>query len=402
MSDYGDSGDPGGYGVDDYGSPPVTVPAGTPITPQVIPRTAIPDMEIPVMPIRVATPGVHTKARTGPVTSPLHLQGLGEFTVSGACSIRALSRVAFRFFTEVAEGRTQPSLATLEVYRRLYNARRGGFANGFSGAAQALLPTNLPAAEWNDALRQTVAIVLAGGLGNGHPAIETLSSMPPAISGLTAWFIALQRNLSPGNLAFLREYLEVPMPTGANPITVLSAYVNDDLRRCTPSSTPTPPPPSSPPVVARNPTSSSPATGGGASAGGAPGTMPSGVPVSSGTHSLLLFGLVGLVGWGLLKAVTDKPGGRAAKPSRLGEFSNPDLAEKARKAAIADAPRMKCVASREYRSTVSMDETAGPKGLGLSKSLLKIPPTAAAAIEELYFEELGKLKPGKICDWVMR
>lgn len=384
MSDYGDN----GYGVDDYGSAAdeVTIPAGTPLTPQVIPRLEVPKFPTPM---------------TGPVVSKMSLAGLqlGDFTPSGTCSIRALSRVAYRFFTQLQNGDTSAALVTLGVWRSLYNARRNGFVGGFSPVAQALLPASLPQVEWSDALRQAMAVVIAGGLGAGHPALAILESLPVSMASVGAWFLRFQGALVPGNIAFLREYVDILMPSGSTPAQVLTAYVNDDLSSCTAPAVATPPPPTSPPVVPRNTGAPTSPAGGGRGGAGAGGGAPSPItsaaaPVSSSTGMWMTAGLVAFAGYGLYLAVKDKPS--SPKVSKLGEFKHPDLVEKAKKAAKADGKMMKCIAGPELYGTTSMDELAGPKGERLARVLAKMDPADANSIEAVYFAELAKHQP-RVC-----
>jgi hypothetical protein len=385
MSEYGI--DDGGYGVDDYGGGNVTVPAGTPYTPEVIPR-----VEIPVMP-----PPPPRAPRGG-------LSGLGELSPIGVCVVRALDQVAYRFFQEVATGTTVQALSTLNVYRALYNTHRGSVVPGLPAVYQSL-PTTLAAAEWSTPMRQVVSNMFAVALGTGHPALAALASLPPAISGITAWFTSFQRALVPGDLATLRAYLEIPTVTGTAPDVALARTVVDDLRTCGVTPPPAPPaPPSAPPRANPAPTQQVVSGGrSGAGAGGASTTSSAGasviqqsaIGVGRGVGSMLTLGLVAFGAYGLYLAINDKSGG--ASPSKLGLYSQPELAEKARKAATHDATKMKCLIPAAERATVSFDETAGPKGYALSKKLTKIPAAEANAIEALYWTELEALKPGKIC-----
>ncbi len=120
----------------------------------------------------------------------------------------------------------------------------------------------------------------------------------------------------------------------------------------------------------------------------------SALPVGSATGNLMTIGLVALVGFGLYKAVNEKP--PPAKPSRLGEYKHPDLVLKAKRAAARDSKDVRCVIAADERAQASMDESAGPSGERLAAILAKMPPADASAIEAVYFAELEKLVP-KIC-----
>lgn len=208
---------------------------------------AVPDMHVDMAPGAPSAPAPASPAQPfkgNPVPSKMRLAtlrhntrfgGLGDFSPEGVCAVNALAKLIWRFFSQVNDGTTLDALATLNVYRSLYNYNRALLAPGFTPAAAAALPASLPDAAWTADVRTSTELVLVGALGSSDSAlVSAISAMPTSMAQLPNWWTGLSRSasLNASDLAALRTYIEIPMPRSADPATILAAYVADDLRAC--------------------------------------------------------------------------------------------------------------------------------------------------------------------------
>ncbi len=275
-NEYGDEID--GYmdeGISNYGVPPSL--ADNIATPKAAPPT-------PARPAAPAPPRVQNFApptpRTGPMVSVL-FRGLGDFDILGRCAIVALSRVAWLFWAKVADGQTNIALGVLELYRSLWNLKRDAIASGFIGHGAEHLPGILPAAEWSQQMRYSMAYSLAGATGFQTDIANVLARMPDSMAALPAWFATLTSTLPAADLPSARTYVDAPLPTTGDPVRYYANYVRDDLSQCGTPAAPTPPAtqtyqtqaPQGQTVAPFRP-SSSPSGGGAAPGTGGPGSSP--------------------------------------------------------------------------------------------------------------------------------
>lgn len=220
--------------------------------------------------------------------------GLGDFTPEGRCVLTTLSKLLWRFFSQVADGQTMAALTTLAVYQSLYNLKRNVIAPGFSPAVVAGLPLRLPDVSWSQPMIDSAKLVLAGAFGPNAAVIAVLRAMPQNMGAVGAWFPTLRNAAPPEDLATLRAYQDAPTPVGSDPARILSAYVADDLVECQgPRVAPAPPPPPPPPRVN---------TGSGSTASGAP---PPTQRVREGGLGFFGFALLALAGYGAWLAYQD-------------------------------------------------------------------------------------------------
>lgn len=186
------------------------------------------------------------------------LSGLGDFSPEGACTVTALAKLLWRFFTQVTDGNTQDALVTLSVYRSLYNMKRAVVAAGFSAAAQGQLPVTIPDTSWSQPMMASAVLLLLGAYGPTDTAVvNVLRTMPLNMAALATWFPNLRNATTPEEATALRAYSDAPMPVGdPNPARILAAYVVDDLHACNPAAaappipTPSAPAPTPAPFVA--------------------------------------------------------------------------------------------------------------------------------------------------------
>ncbi len=320
--------------------------------------------------------------------------GLGDFTPSAICELRTLSKLAYLFFVNVSTGDTQKALATLSVYRSLYNASRHTIATGFSTAAQAVLPVAIANAAWATDTIRAISLTMQATLGASNAALTTaLEAMPANMAQLAAWFPALQAAVGAEDAA-LRDYANTP--TSGDYATSIGAIARDDLTNClTPApAAPTAAPAGTPFVLSPGPSSTTylPApvqtTYTPAPSASGPGSAAAVTGRGSGMLTAVLFGLVAYGGYLAFKD-SDKAGKLSAVPV------DDRMLARARRAALSDVKHMKCLPTADARRRVSMDELAGPKGEKLAEALAALPPESAMPVEELYFGELDRLAPGR-------
>ncbi len=186
--------------------------------------------------------------RTGPLVTPLVLQGLsnlGEFDRAGICAVAALSRLGWLFFSKVQDGQTLGALGVLELYRSVWNWKRDILMPGFAGHSPEHVPGILPQAVWTTPMRQSFAYVFAAMANYSPITAGILATMPANMSELPAWFPRLRNSFTASAQSLLRAYVESPMPSSGDPIAYLARFVRDDLNQCmgTPRTEATPPPP---------------------------------------------------------------------------------------------------------------------------------------------------------------
>jgi hypothetical protein len=300
---------------------------------------AVPDMEVELAPFK-GNPLPSQMQLQSPVPSQMHLKGtlqhstrfggLGEFTPEAVCAIRALDKLVWRFFSQVNDGSTLDALTSLNLFRSLYNHKRATIAPGFSTAEQGVLPQVLNENAWTQDMIRAVVMSLLGGLGRSDARIPTkLGQIPTSMAQLPSWWTGLRDMLTPADLQALRGYIEVPLPTGVDPTTIIARYVQEDLQACAAGSSPTAsaPAPSAPApsAPAPAPVRFDPATGRmvtlppvlltipGGSGGGAPpprNTSPSETTSSGGARAssgigLLGFALIAIAAYGAYLAYED-------------------------------------------------------------------------------------------------
>lgn len=350
---------------------------------------------------------------------------LGDFAPrsDGACSVNALAKLLWRFYSQIAAGLPIDALGTLNLFRSLYGHKLEAIRGGFDARLAAGLPATLPDTAWTPDMRSAAELVLIGALGQTNAAAATgLASMPRVMSDLGAWWNTFRSSaaLNDADRTALRGYIDVPLPTGVDPNAIIASYVNDDLGACR-AGAPAPAPPAvvftpagggaSPATASQTircwdgsvvpvgvpcpPQPGAPggsgggggalvATGGGSGGGGQPSSGPSATVVLGG------LAIAGLVAYGLWKASQDKPGEPAlGAAAGLGDVP-PELRAKAEAAAKRDArvPGRTCVPSANLRRSVSMDEWGGPAGEKLAEELFKMPVAQANEAETVYFHAL--------------
>lgn len=322
----------------------------------------------------------------------LRALSLGAFTPAAMCELKSLAKLAYLFFTNVSTGDTHKALAVLGVFRFLYNDSRATIYPGFDAAIQAALPVSVPDVSWSAEMQRAIGFSLAGALGSSSPARPTLANLPGNMAAIATWFPTFRNALPAEDIATITDYAN--QPTSGDYASAVAAIVRDDLSSCLAPSAPAPSPPAptpapgatfvlspSPPTQTANTSLAPRSSSGGSSAA-----------VTGSGSGFLTFALLSLVGWGAWLAFKD---GEESKKSKLsGAPATDGLAEKARKAAAADAPKMKCLPTALARTRVSMDELAGKRGEKLAEQLVTLPPKEALKIEEIYFSELDRIRPG--------
>lgn len=282
-------------GYSDISTPPSA--ASAPPAPQPQPQAA------PRPPVQNFAPPA---PRTGPMVTVL-FRGLGDFDVAGRCAIVALSRVAWLFWSKVADGQTTAALGILELYRSLWNLKRDSIASGFVGHGVEHLPGILPAAEWSQPMRYSMAYAMAGATGFYTDVANVLARMPDSMAALPQWFQQITAALPASDLPALRAYVDSPLPMSGDPAIYYANYVRDDLSRCgAPATAPAPAPtqyqtqaPQGQSIAPFRP-APSPTPGGSATPGtGGPGASSSG----GGLFSLLA--MLALIGYGGYLAIQD-------------------------------------------------------------------------------------------------
>lgn len=264
---------------------------------------------------------------------PAGMRGLSDFTPQAACEITTLAKLAYLFLQQTSDGNTQLALGTLGLFRSLYNDSQATIAPGFSAQAASILPATIPDTSWSQQMQYAMALSLVAAVGQSNAAFTTaVGAIPSSMVGVPAWFTSIHNALSPTDLTAIGAYVNSPMPTGQDPLTILTAYVRDDLSSClgtaapTPSPTPSPTPapvilpsqirplPSLIPVL-RLPTPAAQQPPTGQPQSGQPQTAPVLAPSSgSGLVTLALIAFGGLIGYGAWLAYKD---GQIAKGKRL-------------------------------------------------------------------------------------
>ena len=250
--------------------------------------------------------------RTGPMVSVLY-RGLGDFDVVGRCAIVALSRVAWLFWSKVADGQTTVALGILELFRTLWNLKRDSIASGFIGHGQEHLPGILPAAEWSQQMRYAMAYSIAGATGFYTDVANVLARMPDNMAALPPWFRTLTTALPAADLPLVRTYVDAPLPSSGDPAVYYAGYVRDDLSQCgvpaqSPSTYTAVPQPPQPQQMAPFAPASSPSGGSGQPGTGGPGSggsSSSGSSGSSGGGNIALLFMLALLGYGGYLAYQD-------------------------------------------------------------------------------------------------
>ena len=356
---------------------------------------------------------------TGPLVSPLALGGalppsgassppprrglaggLGTFTPLAVCELKALSRLSYLFLTHVSAGDTQKALAVLGVFRALYNDAQATIRTGFSTSAQAALPASLPETAWTTQMQVAMGLSLTAALGESNTALRTaISNMPGNMAALAALFPTFQASLAPGDTS-IADYANTPVMTRSDYGAAVGAIARDDLQSCIAPAAPAPttsdqfyraPSGTTLRVPTPAPTPSGGGAGGGSTSTGTGSRSSSGgpAPVGGTAGNIMTIAFLALVGYGAYLAFV-----KDGQTPNKGLSGAPDLLDKARKAAKADAPKMKCVANKEMRQRVSMDELVGPRGYKLAEQIAALPPAQAHPIEDAYFAELERLRPG--------
>jgi hypothetical protein len=257
--------------------------------------------------------------RGNPVMSPLRhdtrFGGLGEFSADAVCSLRALDKLAWRFFWQVNEGSTLDALTTLNVFRALFNRKRAAIAPGFTAQQQTVLPVSLTENAWDQAMIRAVVLSFVGGLGTSDARlVQTLGNIPQSMAALPNWWTGFRDMLPAVDQQVLRAYIEVPMPVGGDPATQLAAFVVDDLNLCRNPPAASPPPPAAPPPAPPGaPPTRFPLTVRGGSlpitpfaipgSGGPPSQNPANGDSRSSGGGAASSGGIGLLGWSLLGLV---------------------------------------------------------------------------------------------------
>jgi len=333
------------------------------------------------------------------------LRALGTFTPQAVCELKSLAKLAYLFFTNVSTGDTQKALATLGVFRYLYNGSKATITPGFSAAIQAALPASIPDVSWSAEMQRAVGFSLAGALGTSSPAVAVVANLPGNMAAVATWFPTFRNALGAEDVATITDYAN--QPTSGDYATAIGAIARDDLSACTTATVPSgsvlqPTPTGPTQTYAGRPSGSAlvPAAGGagsgsGGGSGGGASTSGGGAAASSvtgGMSGFLTIALLGLVGYGAYLAYSD---GEKSKTQKLSGAPEPSkLLEKALRAAKADAPKMKCLPTAVDRSRVSMDELAGRRGEKLAEEIMNLPPAEALKVENAYFEELDRIRPG--------
>lgn len=373
----------------------VPTPAPTPVGPLVSPLSlgAVP----PSSPRPAAGPSGPSGAR----------RALGDFSPAGVCEIRVLAKLAYLFYSNVSLGDTSKALATLSVFRYLFNDSRATIVSGFSAPLQGALPTSVPDVSWSSEMQRAVGLSVVGAGGESNAALRAaIGNQPGNMAALAAWFPTLRAALAPGDIATITDYASSPIVTTMDYGQQIARFATDDLRACLPSTAPAP-------TVQYVPTLMTTATGitqagssgggsGGSSGGASNGSSSSGGGTSSRSgSSLLVIGLVALVGYGGYLTWKDSkekreaaaggkklgalPPGRSWLVRDLGprgvEFER--LNERAQRTAIADAKKAdaSCVPGDETRRSFSMDEWGGPGADKLNQAIFRLSEKAASDVE---------------------
>lgn len=321
---------------------------------------------------------------SAPRARPTRAKGLGAFgafTPQAVCELKALARLAYLFYVNVSTGDTANGLAVLGVFRALWNDSRARIAPGFTMA----IPGTLSEVAWTSDMQVAVGLSLIGALGDSSPARAPLASQPGNMAAIATWFSTFRSALGPED-ASIMNYANTP--TSGDYATAIASIARDDLSAClAATSAPAPsvqaPAPGTPYVL--SPTTSVANTTMAPRAGGSSSS------ITGSSSTVITIALLGLVGVGAWLAFKD---GSKAKTEKLSGIDMDGLEAKAKRAAALDAPKMKCLPTAVARARVSMDETAGRRGEKLAEKLQELPPKEALRIEEIYFLELDRIRPG--------
>lgn len=200
------------------------------------------------------------------------------------CGVNLLTKLAWAYWSKMAESSVFDAMAYLDVFRATYNLERPIVLPGLPQAVQDVLPASLSAAEWSPDMRNAMMVMSTVALGGaGATGVSTaMRTLPTSASGIANWFTTTLRTAVPSSVSDrFRSLLDIPYSSG-NLATAVAYAARDDRAACNPiaatPSTPTPSTPNTFTPVWTSPTSVRPSS---TSTAIAPGTPASSSPGST-------------------------------------------------------------------------------------------------------------------------